>query len=276
MLLYYKAFGLGDKTMGQYKQGPLQPEEREDLVIGRGPVSELLKAGRPVECVYVQHNLQGSAVKIAAVAREKGILVKEVSTEKLDSLCNKANHQGVVALTGAAEYCTLEELLCNPGGEPPFLIIADGIEDPHNLGAIIRTAEAAGAHGLIIPKRRSVGLTFGVMKASAGAAEHMRVARVPNLVAAMEQLKKQGVWLYALDMDGENWVSVDYSGPAALVVGSEGKGVSRLVREKCDYVVSLPMRGEIGSLNASVAAGVAMYEVARQRLNIPAVIPKGK
>lgn len=248
----------------------LHPDNREDLVIGRGPVGELLKTERPIEAVYIQKDLPGVA-KTAAICRARGVLVKEVAVQKLDALCAHGNHQGVVALCGGASYCELEELLLRAGSKPPFLVIADGIEDPHNLGAIIRTAEAAGAHGLIIPKRRSAGLTFAAVKASAGATEHLRVARVPNLPATMEILKKRGIWLCAVDFEGKPWTTHDYSVPLALVVGSEGKGVSRLVRERCDYAACLPMCGRIGSLNASVAAGVVMYEVARQRLGIPAM-----
>lgn len=249
-----------------------QAAPREDIVIGRNAVLELLKTDRQVECVYLQKGLAGTISKIAAIARDKNVVVKEVAEAKLDSLCARGRHQGVVAQTAAAEYVEIDDIfrLAESRGEPAFIIVADEIEDPHNLGAIIRSAEAAGAHGLIIPKRRSAGLTFAVSKAAAGATEHLPVAKVANLASALGELKRRGCWVYAADMDGKNWCEADYSGPVVLVVGSEGKGVGRLVKENCDFVVSLPMRGRISSLNASVAAGIVMYEVARQRTGISA------
>lgn len=245
---------------------------RDDIVIGRNAVLELLKTGRQIECVYLQKGLGGTVSKIAAISRDKGIVIKEVAGVKLDNLCMHGNHQGVIAQTAAASYCDVEDIFkaAEDRGEPAFIVIADEIEDPHNLGAIIRSAEAAGAHGLIIPKRRSAGLTFAVSKTSAGAAEHLPVARVANLASAIEALKKRGCWIYAADMDGKSWCSVDYSGPLALVVGGEGKGVGRLIKENCDFTVSLPMCGKISSLNASVAAGIILYEIARQRLGLKA------
>lgn len=245
---------------------------RDDIVIGRNAVLELLKTDREVECVYLQKGLTGTISKIAAISRNKGIVVKEVAAIKLDKLCANGNHQGVVAQTSSASYCEIDDIFhaAEKRGEPAFIVIADEIEDPHNLGAIIRSAEAAGAHGLIIPKRRSAGLSFAVAKTSAGATEHLPVARVVNLSATIAELKKRGCWVYAADMDGESWCGVDYSGPLALVVGSEGKGVGRLVSEHCDFTVSLPMRGKIPSLNASVAAGIILYEIARQRLGLKA------
>lgn len=244
---------------------------REDLVIGRNPVLELLKSGRPVEAVYLQKGQrQGSVLKIIAMAREQGVPVKEAAVQKLDSLCANGAHQGIAAVTASFPYCQVEDILARAGGEPPFIVIADEIEDPHNLGAIIRTAEAAGAHGLILPKRRGAGLTFTVGKASAGAMEYLPVARVSNLAAVIDQLKKQGVWIYAADMDGQDWCAADLTGPMALVVGSEGRGVGRLIKEKCDFILSLPMRGRTSSLNASVAAGILLYEAARQRMGLQA------
>ncbi|MFV0399934.1 MAG: 23S rRNA (guanosine(2251)-2'-O)-methyltransferase RlmB [Oscillospiraceae bacterium] len=242
--------------------------EREDLVAGRNAVLELLKSGRPVECVYLQRGLEGSVSRIAAMARERGIVVKEVAKAKLDYLVPGSPHQGVVAQTSESRYSELEDIFTLAGerGEPPFVILADGIEDPHNLGAIIRTAEAAGAHGIILPKRRSAGLTFVVTKASAGAVEHLPIVRVANLVATMKELKERGIWFYAADLEGTPWHAQDYSGGVGLVVGAEGAGVSRLVRETCDFAVTLPMRGKIQSLNASVAAGIVMYEIAKQRI----------
>ena len=245
-----------------------QQEMREDIVIGRNAVQELLRSENPTESLYIQRGLGGSVLKIAAIAKEKGIPIKEVDSVKLDYMCAHANHQGVIAVTSGAHYSTMEDIFARAeeAGEPVFLVVADEIEDPHNLGAIIRTAEAAGAHGLIIPKRRSAGLTFAVAKTSAGAVAHLPVVRVTNLAVTIDELKKQGVWFYAADMDGKPWCQTDFSGPVGLVIGSEGKGVGRLIKEKCDFTVSLPMRGKITSLNASVAAGIVLYEIARQRV----------
>lgn len=249
-----------------------QAQFRDDIVIGRNAVLELLKTDRQIECVYLQKGLGGTISKIAAISREKGAVIKEVAPVKLDNMCAHGNHQGVIAQTAAASYCEIDDIFeaAEKRGEPTFIVMADEIEDPHNLGAIIRSAEAAGAHGLIIPKRRSAGLSFAVSKTSAGAAEHLPVARVANLASTIDTLKKRGCWVYAADMDGESWCGADYSGPLALVVGGEGKGVGRLIRESCDFTVSLPMRGEISSLNASVAAGIILYEIARQRLGLKA------
>ncbi len=245
---------------------------KTEIVAGRNPVLELLRSPREVECVYIQSGLEkGPVGRILALARERGIPVKDVAPEKLQSLSGIASHQGVAAQPAAADYATMEDIYRRAGEAPLFVVLADGVEDPHNLGAIIRTAEAAGAHGLIIPKRHSAGLTPAAAKAAAGAAAHLPVVRVPNLSAIIEELKSQkNLWFYCADMDGKDWCTVDYSGGVGLVVGSEGFGVSRLVKEKCDFVVSLPMRGQINSLNASVAAGIGMYEVARQRMGLQA------
>ena len=204
---------------------------------------------------------------ILGKARELGIVIKEVDRRKLDAMCGGANHQGIAARASAIEYAQVDDILEKAGqaGEKPFIIILDGIEDPHNLGAIIRSADASGAHGVIIPKRRGASLTDAVGKASAGAVEYVPVARVSNLARTIDELKSKGLWIYGADMDGSRWDSVDYSGPVALVIGNEGKGISRLVREKCDFIVSLPMKGKINSLNASVAAGILMYEVIKHR-----------
>lgn len=242
----------------------------DELVAGRNPVIELLRSGRPVNQILMLKSEGGSLQKIVAMAKERGVPVKDVAREKLESLCSGVNHQGVIAFTAACDYATVEDIFARAGSEPLFVVIADGIEDPHNLGAIIRSADAAGAHGVIIPKRHGAGLTAAVMKASAGAAEHLPVARVSNLAATIEELKKKNVWIYAADMDGESWCTVDYSGAVALVIGSEGSGVSRLLKERSDVVVSLPMCGQINSLNASVAAGILLYEVTRQRKGIKA------
>ncbi|WP_040196646.1 23S rRNA (guanosine(2251)-2'-O)-methyltransferase RlmB [Candidatus Soleaferrea massiliensis] len=251
----------------------MEKTERQDFIIGRNAVMELLKSGKEIEKIFVQNgDIKGSVLKILAMARENGVPIKEVSQTKLDMMCAGGNHQGVAASIPAASYAELEDIfaLAQRKGEAPFLIIADEIEDPHNLGAIIRTAEAAGAHGIIIPKRRSVGLTGTVYKTSAGACAHLPVVRVSNITATMQQLKKQGVWLYGADMDGQNWCEQDYSGPVGLVIGSEGHGIGKLVRETCDFIVSLPMCGKVNSLNASVACGIMMYEITRQRHGIQA------
>lgn len=251
------------------KQEIKEFEVREDVVLGRNAVIELLKSEREIECLYIQKGEgKGSIAKIIAMAKDRGVPVKEVNGLKLDYMSGPNNHQGVAAVTAAYEYSELEDIFKKAGDQPPFIVIADEIEDPHNLGAIIRTAEAAGAHGLIIPKRRGVGLTMTVSKTSAGAIEHLPIVRVSNLVSVIEELKKRNVWVYAADMDGQNWCSVDYAGGVALVVGSEGQGVSRLVKEKSDFIISLPMCGKINSLNASVAAGIVMYEITRQRLKL--------
>lgn len=246
-------------------------KENDNLVIGRNAVMELLKSGREIECISVaKGEREGSVTRILALAREKGVVVKNVDRKKLDFMCAGANHQGVCASVPAHEYSSVEEILqyAKEKNEPPFIIICDEIEDSHNLGAIIRTAEACGVHGVIIPKRRNVGLNFVVSKTSCGALEYVKVARVGNLSSTIEDLKKKNIWVYCADMDGQPWCKTDFSGGCALVVGSEGKGVGRLIKEKCDVTVSLPMRGQVNSLNASVAAGVIMYEIARQRLEL--------
>ena len=243
--------------------------ENDSLVIGRNAVIELLKSGREVENVLVaKGEREGSVKSIIAMCRERKIVIKDVDKRKLDAMCGGANHQGVAANVPAHEYSSVDDILnyAEEKGEAPFLVICDEIEDSHNLGAIIRTAEACGVHGVIIPKRRNVGLNFVVSKTSCGALEYMRVARVGNLAQTIDDLKKKNIWVYAADMDGQRWDKTDFSGGAALVIGSEGKGVGRLIKEKCDVTVSLPMRGKVNSLNASVAAGILMYEIARQRL----------
>ncbi len=253
------------------KNANVDYKENDNLVIGRNAVMELLKSGREIECISVaKGEREGSVTRILALAREKGVVVKNVDRKKLDFMCAGANHQGVCASVPAHEYSSVEEILeyAKEKNEPPFIIICDEIEDSHNLGAIIRTAEACGVHGVIIPKRRNVGLNFVVSKTSCGALEYVKVARVGNLASTIEDLKKKNIWVYCADMDGQPWCKTDFSGGCALVVGSEGKGVGRLIKEKCDVTVSLPMRGQVNSLNASVAAGVIMYEIARQRLEL--------
>lgn len=243
-------------------------ERQKDLIIGRNAVAELLKSGREIDTLFVVRGEKGGTVgKIIAQCKEKGAVVKDVDRKKLDFMCGHANHQGVAATCAAHDYSTVEEILetAKERGEEPFIVACDGIEDPHNLGAIIRTAEAAGVHGIIITKRRSASLNYTVGKTSAGALEYMKVARVANLASELENLKKQGIWIYGADMDGEDVRGVDTSGAAVLVIGSEGDGISRIVREKCDFIVSLKMKGKINSLNASVAGGVLMYEFAYKR-----------
>ena len=245
-----------------------QEEPRENLLVGRNPIREALRAGRDIEKLLVARGeLIGSAREIVATARERRIVVQEVDRARLDALA--PNHQGLIAVVSAYAYGTVEDMfaLAKSRGEDPFFVILDSVTDPHNLGAIIRSAECAGAHGVIIPERRAVGLTPAAVKASAGAVEHIPVAREVNLARTVERLKAEGVWVYGAAMEGEDFRRVDFSGPAALVIGSEGDGLSRLVREKCDRLVALPMRGKIGSLNASVAAGVLLYAVmgARER-----------
>lgn len=250
----------------EHRPGPVAPvaqaEEHENLLAGRNPIREALKSGRDIEKLLVQKGeLSGSAREIVEMARERRIPVQQVEKARLDELA--PHHQGMLAFASAYAYSTVEEMLQEAAdkGEPPFLVLLDGITDPHNLGAIIRTAECAGAHGVIVPQRRSVGLTPAAVKASAGAVEHCKVARVTNLTRLIQDLQKAGIWTYAVTMDGKDYEQVDFHGPVALVIGAEGEGISRLTMEACDQKVSLPMAGEIDSLNASVAAGIMMYRV---------------
>lgn len=248
-----------------------ESSRNEGVIAGRNAVLEALKSGRPIDSLYIARgDRSGSLGALAAKARQLGVAVKEADARKLDRMCAGAVHQGAVAVAAVKDYAEVEDIftLAQERGEPPFILIADGLEDPHNLGAVLRVAECAGAHGVIVPKRRSVGLTWAVGKASAGAVEYVPVARVTNLASAIDELKKRGVWIYAADMDGQTWCQTDFSGPAAVVIGSEGSGVGRLLREKADFVISLPMLGKINSLNASVACGVICYEVMRQRKGI--------
>ena len=237
-----------------------QEEEASNLLVGRNPIREALKAGRDMEKLLVaKGELIGSAREIVAMAREQKVIVQEVDRAHLDAMA--PGHQGLIAVVSAYAYKTVDDMLAlaKERGEAPFLVILDGVTDPHNLGAIIRSAECAGAHGVIIPERRAVGLTPAAVKASAGAVEYLPVAREVNLTRTIERLKKEGVWIYGTAMDGEDYRKVDYSGAKALVIGSEGEGMSRLVGESCDKVVTLPMKGKIESLNASVAAGILLY-----------------
>ena len=238
----------------------------ENLVVGRNAVREVLRAGRDIEKLMVaKGDTSGSMRELVALAKEKNVIVHEVDRRKLDELA--PNHQGIAAFVSMYQYATVKDILdlAAERSESPFVVVLDGITDPHNLGAIVRTADLMGAHGVIIPERRAVGLTPAAMKAAAGALEWVKVARVTNITRTLEELKKQNIWTYASDMNGESLYNVNFSGGCALVIGAEGQGVSRLVRETCDTVVSIPMKGHIDSLNASVAAGILMAEVARHR-----------
>lgn len=238
----------------------------EGLIIGRNPIIEAINAGQKIDTLYV--SAQGGIInKICAMAKADGAVIKQVSPAKLDNMCAHQNHQGVIASLSAASYASIDDIFesAKEKNESPFIIVCDEIEDPHNLGAIIRTAEAAGVHGIIIPKRRSASVNATVYKTSAGAASVMKIARVPNIAAAVDELKKRGVWVYAADMGGKDLYSVDFDGAVALVIGSEGFGIQKLVYDKCDFLVNIPMCGQINSLNASVAAGIITYEIVRQR-----------
>lgn len=242
--------------------------QRNDIIAGRNPVMEAIRSGRSIESILVaKGERSGSVVAIIAKAKQKNIPVKDVDSKKLDFLAKGINHQGIVAQCAVKEYSTLEDIfaLAEERGESPFIIVLDKIEDPHNLGAIIRTAECAGAHGVIIPERRSAGLSYTVEKTSAGALEYMPIVRVKNISAVLQKLKDKGIWVYGADMDGEHYKKVNFDGAVALVIGNEGKGISPLVAKDCDVIVSLPMKGKINSLNASVAAGILMYEIADKR-----------
>ena len=244
-------------------------ELSEGLIEGRNALTEALKSGRTIDKLYVaEGSTDRSLARLAALAREAGAVVVPTDRRKLDQMSPTGAHQGVIAAVAAHEYASLADILelAAQRGEPPLIVICDELSDPHNLGAILRTAECAGAHGVVIPKRRSVGLTAVVAKSSAGALEYLPVARVSNLVNAIRELKEQGVWIYgtAADADSELY-RTDLTGPAAIVIGNEGEGMSRLVRESCDLLVSIPLKGQISSLNASAAAAVLLYEALRQR-----------
>jgi len=245
-------------------------EENENVIIGRNPVIELLKSGRDIDKIFItKGDHEGSIKLIIAKAKKRNIPVLEVEKAKLNSLSAGAAHQGVAAITADIVYADVDDLLLNAElkGGKPLIIIADGIEDPHNLGAVIRTAECAGAHGLIIPKRHSSGITQVVSKASAGALEYLPVAKVSNLSQTVNYLKEKGFWIFAAETGGQDYTTCDYKVPMALVLGGEGTGISRLLRENCDYTVTVPIYGKVNSLNVSNAAAVILYEIARQRKN---------
>lgn len=239
----------------------------DSVIAGRNPVQEAFKSGREINKILLVRDAEGSAKKIAAIARDRKIIVQYVDKKALDRVTEGALHQGVAAFVSDFKYCEVDDILqaAELKRELPFIIVLDGIEDPHNLGAIMRSADAAGAHGVIIPKRRAAAVTAAAEKSSAGAAEYVKVARVTNIASTLEDLKKAGIWTVAADMDGTNLFNVDLKGSVALVIGNEGKGISRLVKKRCDLRVSIPMRGGVNSLNASNAAAVLMYEVLRQR-----------
>ena len=240
-----------------------------DRIAGRNPVLEALRSGREIDKIFVKKGQpEGSLRPLIKKARDRGIIISEVDRKKLDELSGGENHQGVVAFVSEIRYKTIDDILnaAKERGEAPFVVILDKITDPHNIGAIIRTAECAGAHGIIMPKRASAPINEIVAKTSAGAVEYANICKGTNLSAAIDKLKENGLWITGADMDGESMYDIDFTGGVGLVIGSEGEGISRLVREKCDFIASIPMKGEVSSLNASVAAGILMYEVVRKNL----------
>ena len=248
---------------------PAPQAEADGIIEGRNAVTEALRAGTPIDKIFLARGETDAALAhIAAAARDKGVVVVECDRKKLDFMSRTHSHQGVIAQAAVREYASVDDILnaAREKGEPPLIVVCDELSDPHNLGAVIRTAECAGAHGVIIPKRRAVGLTATVAKTSAGALNYTPVAKVTNLSKTMEELKEKGLWFVCADMDGECMYDLNLTGPIGLVVGSEGEGVGRLVKEKCDFVAGIPMSGQITSLNASVAAGVMAYEIVRQRI----------
>jgi len=243
---------------------------REDIIEGRNAVIETLKSDRTIEQIFVaKGDVSGSINVVLALAKEKKIVIKEVDRKKLDQMTQTGSHQGVIAQVTPFKYCDIEDILscAKKRGETPFIVILDEIEDPHNFGSIVRTAEVCGAHGIIIPKRRNVGVTPIVYKSSAGACEYMNIAKVTNINVAIDNLKDKGIWIYGADMKGTSYCfDADLKGALALVIGSEGKGISKLTKAKCDVLVKIPMKGNISSLNASVAGGILMYEILKQKI----------
>lgn len=257
--------------MREHRTGRPEPmAEADGIIEGRNAVIEALRAGTPIDKIYLARGETDAALgHIASTARGKGIVVVEADRRKLDGMSLTHSHQGVIAMAAVRAYATVDAILsaAREKGEPPLVVVCDELSDPHNLGAVIRTAECAGAHGIIIPKRRSAGLTAIVGKTSAGAVSYMPVARVSNLPATLEELKKKGIWVYGTAAEGATSLyEADLKGPAAIVIGSEGSGMGRLVREKCDFLVSIPMKGHISSLNASAAAAILLYEAVRRRM----------
>lgn len=254
------------KSFNRPRQNRDDSKGRENAVVGRNAVAELLKTGTPIDKILVS-GVEGSVKVIVAKAKEARIPVVDTTSDYLDRLCGGENHQGVAALVAEKAYCTVEDILeiARERGEKPLIVVCDGIEDPHNLGAVIRCAECEGAHGIIIPERRACGLTPAVSKASAGAIMHMAVAKVANIAQTIEKLKENGVWTYAAEADGQDFYDTDFFGGCAIVLGGEDSGVSRLVRERCDYTVSIPMYGKLNSLNVSTAASVLLCHAARMQ-----------
>ncbi|MBQ7499264.1 MAG: 23S rRNA (guanosine(2251)-2'-O)-methyltransferase RlmB [Clostridia bacterium] len=254
--------------MNKYNSTKTENEPREDVVVGRNAVRELLRSGRAVDKIFVAKGSRGGSLgEIISDAKRRGIAVNEASVSKLDGLACGVPHQGVAAITGEIEYSSVDDILAyaDSKGEPPFVVIADSINDPRNLGALARCADAAGAHGMIIPSRHSAGMTPVAVKASAGAAEHLKIAKVVNLSRTIEQLKKAGLWIFCAEAGAKQYSETDMTGPAAFIFGSEGSGVSRILREASDFQVSITMRGMVNSLNVSCAAAVILCEAANQR-----------
>ncbi|MCQ2560510.1 MAG: 23S rRNA (guanosine(2251)-2'-O)-methyltransferase RlmB [Clostridia bacterium] len=269
-----KEYSTGRKSFGDRTARPARTfapeadfEMNPNLIIGRNPVAEAIKSGRSIDKILMQKDAEGSAKKIASMARESKLQVQYVDRIVLDKMAPGRPHQGVAAYAAAKEYAELDDIFAaaEEKGEDPLIVLLDGLEDPHNLGAILRSADGAGAHGVVIPARRAVGLTETVAKASAGAIEYVPVVKVTNLGQCIDELKERGLWIAAVDMDGENYSDAKLTGPLALVVGGEGQGVSQIVRSKADYIISIPMKGRVNSLNASNAAAIMLYEVNRQR-----------
>ena len=266
----YGSYKKEERNYGAYKNNEEMLEKEDDgTVVGRNAVRELLKSDRGIEKIYVKKggSHEGSITVLVAEAIERGITVSEIEGQKLDALAQGANHQGIVAIASLKEYSSVDDMLelANERGEKPLIVIADSIEDPHNLGALIRCAECAGAHGVVIPKRRAVGITPTVYKSSAGAIEHMLIAKVSNINTTIEQLKKKGVWIFCSEAGGTPYYETDFDCACAVVLGSEGNGVSRIVKENSDFIVSIPMYGKVNSLNVSTAASVILCHVARKQ-----------
>lgn len=251
------------------KKNNIDVYSMDSLIEGRNAVMEVLRSNRNIENLYIaKGELNGSIKNIIKLAKQKGIVIKDADKKKLDSMSQTGAHQGVIAITTAFQYSTVNDILdyAKTKNKHPFIVILDEIEDPHNFGSIIRTAEVCGVHGIIIPKRRNVGVTPIVYKTSVGAVEHMKIAKVTNINVCIDELKNNGIWVYGADMYGESFChEANYEGPVAMVIGSEGKGISKLTKEKCDVLVKIPMVGKINSLNASVAGGIIMYEILKQK-----------
>ena len=269
----YRGGGRSERASDSRREEPVAElfeesgnEASENAVAGRNAVAELVRSGRDIDKIFVKDGEWAGAIKdIVAEAKERGIPIVEAGKQKLDKLCGGVAHQGIVAIAAEKQYCTVEDILdaAREKGEDPFIVIADGINDPHNLGALIRVADGAGCHGLIIPNRRSATLTAVVSKASAGALAHMPVAKVSNIATAVEQLKKAGVWIYSAEAGGSDYTETEIVTPAAFVFGSEGDGVSRIVKDKSDFILSIPMRGQVNSLNVSSAGAVILFHARR-------------